>query len=393
MSTKVLMPKFNMSMTVGLVAKWFKNEGEMVSMGEPLCEIEGDKATMELESPADGVLLKILVPQGQEAQILTGIGFIGKPGEDIRAEIEKEYASSIKQESKNMVTPEKATNTSIEGETKRIIASPVAKRLAQELNVDLNSLVGTGPEGMISRDDVLAAKENQKKPMADKVGVKRSIKLTGIKKITAERMHLSASEAPQFALTISVNMSAAERIREGIKNKAHITITDILIFSVAKTLSNHEMLNSSIQNDEIDIFQDINIGFAAGTDKGLMVPVLKQAESKNLAEISALREELSGHAKSGRLLPEDISGGTFTISNLGMFGIESFSPIIFPGQACILGVGNINLTPTSNDSGNVIIAPLMKMTLVSDHRIIDGVDGSNFLKDLKFMIENLENYL
>lgn len=389
MITKVLMPKFNMTMTVGLVGKWFKHEGDLVNEGEPLCEIEGDKATMELEAPASGTLLKIVVPEGKEAPILKSIGFIGKPGDSFQEILDLEKAQPAEPEIKTTPSPTKPAAAPVQPGS-RINASPVAKRLAQELNIDLSTVVGTGADGLIGRDDVIKAKENQGGAQPKGLPVKSTIKLAGIKKITAARMRESYLDAPHFALTISVNMQAAADLRESKSNTVHITYTDILVYSVSRELARHDLLNSSLRGDEINILSDINIGIATATDKGLIVPVLKQAEKKSLTEIASERQRLADLSKEGKISIGDLSDGTFTITNLGMVGVESFNPIIFPGQACILGVGQIIATPVFNESGDLISAPIMKLTLVCDHRIIDGIDAGNFLNDLKSMLEKIK---
>ena len=384
------MPKFNMSMTIGLVAKWFKREGEFVTKGEPLCEIEGDKATMELESPADGVLLKIVIPEGQESQILKSIGFIGKPEDNFQEELDKESKSPSEKEPTTAPLPAKPTAVLAPAGKTRINASPVAKRLAQEMNIDLSTITGTGAEGLIGREDVLRAKESQNSPHLETSHIKAVVKLSGIKKITAERMRESYLDVPHFSLTISANMQVAVDLYEKSSKAVHITYTDILVYSVSRCLATHDLLNSSLQGDEINILADINIGIASATEKGLMVPVIKQAERKSLNEIASERKRLADLSKEGKISMEDLSEGTFTITNLGMYGVESFNPIIFPGQACILGVGSIIPTPVWNESGELISAPMMKLTLVCDHRIVDGVDVGNFLKDLKIILENIK---
>jgi len=384
------MPKFNMSMTIGLVAKWFKREGEFVTKGEPLCEIEGDKATMELESPADGVLLKIVIPEGQESQILKIIGIIGKPEDNFQEELDKESKSPSEKEPTTAPLPAKPTAVLAPAGKTRINASPVAKRLAQEMNIDLSTITGTGAEGLIGREDVLRAKESQNSPHLETSHIKAVVKLSGIKKITAERMRESYLDVPHFSLTISANMQVAVDLYEKSSKAVHITYTDILVYSVSRCLATHDLLNSSLQGDEINILADINIGIASATEKGLMVPVIKQAERKSLNEIASERKRLADLSKEGKISMEDLSEGTFTITNLGMYGVESFNPIIFPGQACILGVGSIIPTPVWNESGELISAPMMKLTLVCDHRIVDGVDAGNFLKDLKIILENIK---
>jgi pyruvate dehydrogenase E2 component (dihydrolipoamide acetyltransferase) len=381
------MPKFNMSMTVGVVAKWFKKEGDLIQQGEPICEIEGDKAIMEIEAPASGVLLKIVVSEGTESPILKSIGFIGNHGDDFQPLLAEEMGTSNEEDKTDLVVPVQSNPDINKQFGKRVNASPVAKRLAQELNVDLLKVIGTGPNNLIGKNDVLEFIKNQNSIQQETPSSKKTYTLSGIKKITAERMQRSFQDAPHFSLTISVNMDKIIEMRESQKGNDHITITDILIYTIGRTLINHELLNSSINGDQINIYSNINIGFAVNTEKGLVVPVIKQADHLSLAETSSRRQELTQFAIEGKLSIDDVSDGTFTISNLGMFDIEVFSPILCPKQAAILGVGKIMTIPAFDNSDRVVKSNLMKITLVVDHRIVDGAVGSNFLKELKMNLE------
>jgi pyruvate dehydrogenase E2 component (dihydrolipoamide acetyltransferase) len=387
MITKILMPKFNMSMTTGLVAKWFKKEGDLIREGEPICVIEGDKATMEIEAPASGILLKIVIPEGKESPILKSIGFIGNQNDDFQPFLAEEMKTSSEEPLKNVINQDQTIREINPQSKRRVNASPVAKRLAQELGIDLDQVTGTGPDNLIGRDDVLKYKQNKKPIQQQNLAIKKSFSLSGIRKLSADRLKRSYQESPHFSLTVSVDMTKAIKHLASQNGKIHITISDILINSVANTLKNHDLLNSSIDGDQINIYSDINVGIAVNTERGLLVPVIQHANQLSLAETSLRRQELTKLALEGKVAIDDISGGTFTISNLGMLDIEVFSPIIYPGQAAILGVGKIIPTPVFDGSDKVIKSNLMKLTLVADHRIIDGAEGASFLKELKMQLE------
>jgi pyruvate dehydrogenase E2 component (dihydrolipoamide acetyltransferase) len=277
--------------------------------------------------------------------------------------------------------------------SRRVQASPVAKRLAKELGIDLSQVVGTGRDGLIGKEDVLAFQEQSGgAPAAAGPAVASEIKLSGIKKIVAERMKASYLDAPHIALSMACNMAAASSLRaelnDGLQGEGKITFTDMLVKAVAEALKAHTLLNSQFQEDKVLVFGEVNVGVAVASDDGLVVPVIKNADQLSLAEISKALGELASRVRSGKQSMEDLSGGTFTISNLGMYEIDFFKPIINPGQAAILGVGAIKNEPVVQDDGSVAAQPTMMMTLSCDHRIVDGVDGAEFLRTLKHNLEN-----
>ncbi|HMD89709.1 MAG TPA: dihydrolipoamide acetyltransferase family protein, partial [Anaerolineaceae bacterium] len=363
-------------------------------------EIEGDKAVSEVNSPVSGLLLKIITKIGDEVPSQSIIALIGEANDDIdeylKTQTQSNPESGVSQPSAqpliSLITQETIPETS------KVKASPLARRLAQELGVDLSKVIPSAKDGLINRDDILRAKESLTASTLireypefsenEDLSVESEIKVTGFKKIVGERMKQSYLDAPHFALTVTVSMEAARKLHQEKSTIFHFTYTDILIWAVAKTISKHKLINTSFRGEKIVIFKNINIGIAVATEKGLIVPVIKNADRLSLEEISQKRDELTQRVKDGKTAPNDIVNGTFTISNLGMFGIDSFSPIISPGQAAILGVGEIKRIPIIDENDEVHSTFMMNLTLVSDHRVVDGVDGSKFLGDLKKMIED-----
>jgi len=400
MITKIVMPRLNMTMLSGTLNNWYKNEGDTIQKGEVICEIEGDKAVSEVNSPVSGLLLKIITKIGDEVPSQSIIALIGEANDDIdeylKTQTQSNPESGVSQPSAqpliSLITQETIPETS------KVKASPLARRLAQELGVDLSKVIPSAKDGLINRDDILRAKESLTASTLireypefsenEDLSVESEIKVTGFKKIVGERMKQSYLDAPHFALTVTVSMEAARKLHQEKSTIFHFTYTDILIWAVAKTISKHKLINTSFRGEKIVIFKNINIGIAVATEKGLIVPVIKNADRLSLEEISQKRDELTQRVKDGKTAPNDIVNGTFTISNLGMFGIDSFSPIISPGQAAILGVGEIKRIPIIDENDEVHSTFMMNLTLVSDHRVVDGVDGSKFLGDLKKMIED-----
>jgi pyruvate dehydrogenase E2 component (dihydrolipoamide acetyltransferase) len=409
MAKEVIMPQLGLTMQTGTIAEWLKKEGDYIKKGEPLLVVIGDKATIEVESPYSGYLKRIVAQASQEVPVMQVIAYIGEKDEEIVVEVPR--AAITESQAAQAPSPggegrARVAETPRAGrpaadatprKRKRIRASPVAKRLAAELGVDLSGVKGTGPDGLIGKQDVLAAKEamSQAGPalaVEQAVAIASELKLTGIKKLVAERTKASYLDAPHIHLTLSCDMREASRIREQAnqlyQGDAHITYTDIIIWATAQALKSHRLLNATLREDSIVIFADINIGLATATDEGLVVPVLRGVDRLSLLEISAARQELTERVKAGKQTLDDLSGGTFTITNLGMFGIESFEPIITPGQAAILGVGKVKMAPVVDETGDIRASPVMSLCLACDHRVADGVDGARFLSDLKAILEN-----
>jgi len=358
--TKVLMPRLSLTMKEGTVVQWFKKEGDTVNKGEPLVEVLTEKVTYDIEAPVAGVLRKILALEGVEIPVAEVLGVITALDEQITEEIAAE-------------TPKK------ELEEERILASPAAKRLAKEYGIDIAQVRGSGPEGRIVEEDVKKFAEQSK------VGprVREAIPLTGIRKTAAERVTLSAKTAPHSTITMEVDMTNASRFRE----EKQVSYTDILVKAVAKALAEHRIVNSTLVGEQIKVFEDINVGVAVATEKGLVVPVAHNADKKSLKEIASTLNDLVEKARASKLSKEELTGGTFTITNLGMFGVEIFTPIINPPETAILGVGKVTEKPAVVNK-EITVKPMMYLSLSYDHRVIDGAPAAQFLQKVKQYLEN-----
>jgi len=375
--TKVVMPRLSLTMKEGTVVQWFKKEGETVKKGEPLVEVLSEKVTYDVESPASGILRKILADEGIDAPVAGTLGIIAEPDEPI-PEIEEITATTPPPERIGEVTllPEKEIVREVE---ERVLASPAAKRLAREHGLNITKVKGSGPEGRIIEADVKRCLEEE---VALATRVREVILLKGIRKTTAERVSLSARTAPHSTITMEVNMTNAIRLREEIQ----VSYTDILVKVVAKALEEHRILNSTIVGEKIKIYEDINIGVAVATEKGLVVPVVRNANKKPLLQIASTLKGLLEKARERELSREDLTGGTFTITNLGMYGVEVFIPIINPPEAAILGVGKVTEKPVIVNK-EVKIKPIMYLSLSYDHRIVDGAPAAQFLQKVKQILE------
>ena len=358
MVTNVLMPRLSLTMKEGTVVQWFKKEGEEVEKGEPVVEVLSEKVTYEVEAPASGVLRKILAEEGMDVPVAETLGIITASDEKL---------------------PEVA-----EVPRERIIASPAAKRLAREHDIDLAQIKGTGPEGRIGEEDVQRfLQELEVVPR-----VREVIPLTGIKKTAAERVSASAKRAPHSTITMEVDMSDTARLR----GKLQVSYTDVLVKAVAKALREHAIINSTLEKDAIKIFADVNIGVAVATDRGLIVPVIRDADKKSIEEITSSLRELVDRAKQGNLSKEELTGGTFTITNLGMYGVDEFTPIINPPETAILGVGRVVERPVVKDK-QIVVKPVMKLSLSFDHRVVDGAPAAEFLREVKTYLEEPSSLL
>jgi len=362
MVTKVVMPRLSLTMKEGTVGKWYKKEGDVVEKNEPIIEVVSEKATYDLEAPAAGVLRKILVEEGVTVAVDATLAVI--TGKD---EAFLETAT----------TSETAKPT--ESKEEKVLASPAAKRLAQELGIDLSLVKGSGPEGRIVEEDVQKFREESHEILPK---IKEIIPLSGFKKTSAERVSMSFKTAPHSTVIMSVDVSRVQALRERLK----VSYTSLIVKAVAKALAEHSLLNSTLAGDEIKVFDEVNIGVATATEHGLIVPVIRNADSKTLQEIDVVIRELAEKARMGKLTKDELSGGTFTITNLGMFGVEFFTPIINPPEAAILGVGAINEKPVVVD-GKIEVKPVLMLSLSYDHRIVDGAPAADFLRKVKEKIE------
>jgi pyruvate dehydrogenase E2 component (dihydrolipoamide acetyltransferase) len=353
MVTKVLMPRLSLTMKEGTVIQWFKKEGETVEKGEPVVEVMSEKVTYEVEAPAAGILRKIVAEDGMDVPVADTLGIITAPDEELPRVVE--------------VTED------------RVIASPAAKRLAREHNIDLAQVPGTGSDGRIAEEDVRKFLQD----MEPTRQVREVIPLTGIRKTAAERVFTSAQRAPHSTITMEVDMSEAATLHERLQ----ASYTELLVKAVATALTAHPIINSSLENDEIRVFTDVNVGVAVATAKGLIVPVIRNADKQSVAEIASSLKALVGKAKQGELTKEEVTGGTFTITNLGMYGVDVFTPIINPPETAILGVGRVAEKPVVEREKQIVVKPVMKLSLSFDHRVVDGAPAAVFLQKVKMLLE------
>lgn len=414
MAEIVYMPKLSDTMTEGVVASWIKNVGDTVKNGEIIAEIETDKATMEFESFYDGVLLYIGVDTGDTAPVNTILAIIGEKGEDITELISKTTVVSEKitepapitpiietpqiQTEVKTVAPAKvpviAQNTAVD----RIFASPLAKKLAEEKGIDISFVAGTGENGRIVKRDVdhyVPYNGQQKQIQTNFVGVESYTDepISQMRKTIAKRLAESKFTAPHFYLTMDIDMDNAIQTRKSLTAlEVKVSYNDFVIKAVALALKKNPNVNSAWLGDVIRRNQHVHIGVAVAVEDGLLVPVIRFADGKSLTEISNEVKDLAGKAKTKKLQPSDWEGNTFTISNLGMFGIEAFTAIVNPPDSCILAIGAIKEVPVVKN-GQVVPGNVMKVTLSCDHRVVDGATGSTFLVSFKEYMENTVSLL
>lgn len=383
---QIIMPKLGLTMEEGTLIRWHKLEGEIVSKGELLFEVETEKSTNEVVAADSGVLGKILLTEGETANVLEVIGYLLEDGEQPPERWPEPTTLSIEtaregvsKEGISTAVPELAAAPTPASRS----LSPRARRLADEKGVPLDEIQGSGPGGRIVEQDVM-----------DFISSHNFIFPSRLQQITAERMAQSFTTIPHFYLKVDVDASRLVQRREVLlpilekDNGVQLTYTDLLVFVVARTLMQHPRLNASWEDGRIRVYPDINIGLAVEVEDGLVVPVLKHADLKTIQEIALERQELVNRATQSRLRLNDLEGGTFTLSNLGMFGVVEFVAIINPPQSAILAVGRIGDRVIPENS-QVVIKPYFCLTLSVDHRVLDGVLAAKFLLDLKNAIENL----
>jgi len=417
MAEIVRMPKLSDTMTEGVVAAWHKKVGDKVKSGEVLAEIETDKATMEFESFTDGVLLHIGVEKGKTAAVDSVLAVLGKEGEDITALLAGAASAAPKVEAVSSV-PEKEEKPKeqeqVQGQEKpptvvapapapaptptpkpapatngRTKASPLAKQLAEEKGIDIGRVHGTGPEGRVTKQDVENFTSGGSSYSVPQVEQFEEVPVSQMRKTIAKRLSESLFTAPHFYLTLEIDMERAMRVREAINKQVapeKVSFNDLVIKAVAASLKQHPKVNSSWLGDRIRYNQHVHIGVAVAVEEGLLVPVVRFADGKSLRVIGAEVRDLAKKAKEKKLQPADWEGNTFTISNLGMFGIEEFTAIINPPDACIMAIGGIMEKPVVRN-GQIVIGHTMKVTLSCDHRVVDGATGAAFLNTFKGMLE------
>ena len=434
MAIEVKLPRLGQGMEAGTIVRWLKAEGDQVAKGEPLFELDTDKVTQEVEADADGVLLKIVVPEG-EANVGTTVAVIGSADEDVSellagaqggnggapaappAEAEEAEEAPPPEEAEPEGKEEDAPSGSepqAEGEAtaaagpprtsaggESIKASPLARRMARERGLDLAALTGTGPEGRIIAEDVeqagdgaapAVAASGEVAPAPERAeGEIEIVELTSIRRTIARRL-TEAWEAPVFQLSVTADASVLASTRERMvellrEGETKPTVNDVLTRLVASALQRHPAVNALYVDGKIHRYRSVNVGIAVATPNGLVVPVIRDAARKSVLAIAADRSDLVGRAREGKLQLADLQDGTFTISNLGMYGIEQFIAVLNPPQVAILAVGSIEDRPTAID-GTLETRPTMTMTIKCDHRAIDGSEGAEFLRTVKSLVES-----
>ena len=449
---EIQMPKLSDTMTEGTLVAWKKKKGDKVSAGDVIAEIETDKATMEWESPEDGTLTEIYVEEGGKVDVGQRIAFIGdegeaapkeekkapekkeeppekeakKPEKPKKEQAETEKPASAKAEEKETAPPQKDVEAGaspasesrekraeperparppLQESEARVKASPVARRIAAELGVDLGSVKGTGPEGRVTEGDVRAAAKavaavadrgqtQPPRPAAPKPGPGSRIQLSGMRKGIAERLVQSKAPIPHFYLNIDIDAGPLMEARAELKSAGEdsdtskITVNDFVLKAAVMAAVKVPKVNASFDNDAIVQYADVDLGIAVAIEDGLLTPVIRAAQDKSLREISELAKDLANRARNKRMKPEEFQGGSFTVSNLGGMGIDSFSAIINPPQGFILAVGKINKMPVIDNCDQVIIGHRMSIWMSCDHRVIDGALGAVYLKELRHLLEN-----
>jgi pyruvate dehydrogenase E2 component (dihydrolipoamide acetyltransferase) len=390
MATDVSLPRLGQGMEAGTIVRWLKSEGDTVEKGEPLYELDTDKVTQEVEADASGLLLKILAGEGEEIEVGKRIAVIGEEGEEVSAEAEPAPKT---EEPAKVPKPEPLPAERVEEPQQpsradgRIKASPLARRIARERSIDLASLTGTGPDGRIVAEDVeraAAAPTPVHAPAAAAPLEAEVVPLTSLRKTIARRL-TEAWEAPAFQISMSADMTRAQELHDRLREQG-VSVTDILTKLAAVALLRHREVNAHFVDDELRIFPNAHIGLAVATERGLIVPVQREVERKSLVQIAAERKDIVQRTREGKLTQEDLEGGTFTISNLGMYGVEIFTAVLNPPQAAILAVGAIEERPVV-ENGDFVARPLMAMTLTCDHRAVDGAKAADFLRELKTLLE------
>ncbi len=446
MPTPFIMPKFDMDQENATIVEWLKNEGDQVELDEPVLTVETDKVAIEVPSPAAGRLVKLTFEPGDVVPVTTVIAYIlgkGETSDDLPKDLASSGVESVAEPAGvdqsgeaaeiptsdipvrepvaatplaarmaqslgvdlSDVEPSKArvTKADIESYIRAkeagdgrvaIPATPAARRLAKELGVDIAAVSGSGPRGRVQAEDVEAYSEISTSVAPRVTGEPEMVPLVGIRKTIAERMQYSFQEAPHIALTVEVDVSQLEAVRgrmneiAGDQGEQRVSLTALLVKIVAWGLDRNPFINSTLDGDSIKLLSEINIGVATAIDEGLIVPVIRDADKKLVKMINAELKDLSQRARRGALTLGEVKGGTFTISNLGMFGINQFRAIINPPESAILAVGNVVRKPVVvNDQDEVAVRPMMSMTLSADHRIIDGVTAAKFLSDLVQAVE------
>ena len=410
MATEIKMPQLGLTMEEGTVERWLKAEGDTVKAGEPLLEITTDKLTNEVEAEADGVLLKIVAQEGTDVPVQGLLGYIGQPGEQVGAPAAAPTAPAA--------APAAAPAPALAAEAapargKKIRISPLARKIAKQMGVDYTALTGTGPNGRIIKRDILAAAEAAPKaapaPAAQKSAAPAAVsagtafpvknlelmegdtveKLTGMRKVVAQRMYTSAVEIPTVTQTVKVDVTALLAFRKELKEAGHaFSVNDFVLKAVAKALRRHPEILVSLDGEQIIRRAHVNLGMAVALDTGLIVPVIRDADLLSLEALSAKAKDLAERARCNQLGADEYKGSTFTVSNLGMFGVESFTPIINQPDAAILGVNCTEDELVMEADGTIAKHQVMRISLTFDHRLLDGAVAAKFEMTVRELLEH-----
>jgi pyruvate dehydrogenase E2 component (dihydrolipoamide acetyltransferase) len=381
MPAEVIMPALGMAQDTGKVLRWLKSDGATVAKGEPLLEVETDKVTVEIEAPADGTLAGVTASEGAEVPVGSVIALVLAEGEALASAPEVAAVEPERAPEPVAVAAGVVAATTVAPPPRRRLASPKARRLAEARGVDLDALAGSGPGGAVVAAEVDAATPADVPPPGIAVGT--------VWRVMAERVQRAWQEVPQFVLTRETDASRLEEWRVAARRRPGcdgVSVTDLLVKVCAEALRRHPRLNATWGEGAIVAGAGVNVGVAVATDDGLVVPVVHGADGLSLAAISARRREVAEAARSGKLHPEDVQGGTFTISNLGMYGVDAFQAIVNAPQAAILAVGRIVEKPVAVE-GHVVVRPVLTLTVSFDHRVADGARGAEFLETLASLVE------
>ncbi len=379
MAISVVMPALEMAQETGTLVSWLKKEGEPVRKGDMLLEVETDKAVVEVEAAGDGILAAVTAKPGDVIPVGHTIAWLVQPGEAPPAEKQPSAPTARRTDAAAATAASAPASRAASGTAPVARISPKARRLAQEQGVDLSRVKGSGPGGEILADDILAAAQSSKTPGTEA--------LTTVGRLMAERTTQSWTTVPHFFITRDVDATALNAAREALLasvERSHgvkVTHTDVLVSVVARALTRHSRVNASWAADGIVVHRDINVALALAVENAVVTGVIRAADAASMGDIAARRRELADRARAGRLQPDDIAGATFTVSNLGMYGVDAFTAIIVPPQAAILAVGAIADRVVAVD-GTPAVRPMLTLTLSCDHRVIDGARAAEFMRDL-----------
>ncbi|GLF92337.1 dihydrolipoamide acetyltransferase component of pyruvate dehydrogenase complex [Bacillus safensis] len=433
MPKEIFMPKLSSTMEIGTLLQWFKEEGDSVEIGEPLFEIMTDKINIEVEAYDDGIFLKKYYEADDQIPVNAVIGYIGEANEQVPSEPPAQADGESSEDSGTISSSESSESAEVETTSgEKVRATPAARKTAKDHHVAIHEVSGTGPKGRVQKRDVEAVvhsseKDQRVSPLAEKVAAREGIdlanvagsgahgkimksdvtaaavqttgtapvktqKLAGMRKVIAERMSQSAFTAPHVTLTSEIDMTKAKEVRKQLlpaiekETGYRLSFTEIIIHAVSNVLTRHPHINMTFEQNELHFHDDVHIGLAVAVKDGLMVPVISHANQKGLKQLTKEAKEIGRNARDQKLLPDQLKGSTFTISNLGMYAIDTFTPIINQPEVAILGVGRIQEKPVVID-GEIQVRPMMGVSLSFDHRVVDGAPAAAFLTDLKKVLE------